>query len=263
MAFRIKLPLIDVGDGVSPASGAELYVFEVGTSTPKTTYSNFALTVTNTHPVVADANGIFSDIFVADQCDVSLYDGNSVLVYGPKTVYAPDDSVVALAGTGVTIADAGGYYTAVNAETVLQEIGANYLRSDREETVTADMTFSSAELRSPILRDYTVKHNSVSSSSGTLTIDLNTGNSFSTTLTENITTMTVTGIPASGLASFVLEITQDGAGGAYTVALPSGSVTPGGSGYTMSTGNDAIDDLAIRTIDGGTEWKVDFSQAYA
>ena len=263
MAYRVVLPLIDVGNGIIPASGARLYFFEVGTSTPKTTYSNFALTAANTHPVVADANGQFADIFLADQADVSLYDGNNVLVYGPKTIYAPDDSVLALAATGVTVADAGGYYTAVNVETVLQEIGANYLRSDREETVTADMTFSSAELLSPILRDYTVKHNVVSSSSGTITLDLNTGNSFSTTLTENITTVTITGVPASGLAAFAWEITQDGAGGAYTVATAAGTTISGGATYTMSTGNDAVDDLAYRTIDGGTTWKLSFEQAYA
>ena len=38
-------------------SGALLYVYEVGTTTEVTTYSDIALTSANPHPVVADAAG--------------------------------------------------------------------------------------------------------------------------------------------------------------------------------------------------------------
>ena len=45
-------------------SGALLYVYEVGTTTEVTTYSDIALTSANPHPVVADAAGSWGDIYV-------------------------------------------------------------------------------------------------------------------------------------------------------------------------------------------------------
>lgn len=45
------------------AAGAKLYTYSAGTSTPKTTYSDAALTVANANPVVADGSGRFGDIF--------------------------------------------------------------------------------------------------------------------------------------------------------------------------------------------------------
>lgn len=263
MAYRFVEPWTDVGDGITPADGALLYFYDQGTSNAKTTYSDFALTVPNSDPIIADANGVFGDIFLDTAADVTLRDKNNVLIVGPRTVYPPGDSVNNLAASSVAVTDGAGYYAATNAETVLAEIGGNYLRSDREETVTANMTFSGAQLISPELSDFSVKHNSVASSAGTLIIDLSTGNSFSTTLTENVTTLTISNVPATGFAQFTLEVTQDGAGGAYTLAQPASVITPGGSPPVISTGNDAVDDLAYRTVDGGTTWKLDFSQAYA
>jgi len=46
-----------------PASGAKLYTYATGTSTPKATYSDAALTVANANPIVADSAGAFGDIF--------------------------------------------------------------------------------------------------------------------------------------------------------------------------------------------------------
>ena len=45
------------------ASGAKLYTYTAGTSTPKASYSDEALTVPNSNPVVADGSGRFGDIF--------------------------------------------------------------------------------------------------------------------------------------------------------------------------------------------------------
>lgn len=263
MAYRFVLPSADVGDGISPSSGALLYFFDVGTAVAKTTYSDFALTTANANPVVADSDGRFGDIFLDTDADVTLRTSAGTLVSGPKTVYAPDSSIASLAGTAVTVADAGGYFAASNAETVLQEIGADFMKAGRAETVTENMTFSAAELISPILRNFTVKHNAISSASGVLTIDLSTGNSFSVTLTENITSIVFSNVPASDYVAFSLEITQDGGGGAYTVAQPASVISAGGTAPTISTGNDAVDDLTYRTRDGGTTWKLDYSQAYA
>ena len=44
--------------------GAKAYFFEAGTTTPRTTYSDAALTTPRTHPVLADGNGRFPAIFL-------------------------------------------------------------------------------------------------------------------------------------------------------------------------------------------------------
>jgi microcystin-dependent protein len=51
----------DEGD-VAP--GAKVYFFDAGTSTPKTTYSDAALTTPRTHPVTADGNGRWPAVFL-------------------------------------------------------------------------------------------------------------------------------------------------------------------------------------------------------
>lgn len=71
MAQRFYMPysIWFNGDGV-PSAGWKLYFYEgtasgAGTTTPRDTYSNFALTIANTNPVVADANGKWGSIFLA------------------------------------------------------------------------------------------------------------------------------------------------------------------------------------------------------
>ena len=274
MSYRFVLPRQDVGKGIQNFDGARLYFFATGTANDKTTFSDFALTIPNTQPVIADADGIFGDIFLDTDADVRLNKGNDpapgTLVWGPITIYPPDDSIAALAASVVTVLDTGGNYTAVNVETVLAEIANDWSKKSRAETILGTKTYSGANINladnlliRPELKDLSQTHNNISSSSGTLTVDLEDGNSFETLLTENISTMTVQGVPATNKrAHFTLTITQDGAGGAYTVATPSGTIIPGAASYTMSTGNDAIDDLTFRTTDNGTSWLLDFSQAY-
>jgi hypothetical protein len=48
-----------------PISGAKLYTYAGGTSTPLATYTTSALSVENANPVVADAGGLFGAIYLA------------------------------------------------------------------------------------------------------------------------------------------------------------------------------------------------------
>lgn len=63
-------------------AGWKLYFWVAGsTSTAQTTYSDSARTVANANPVVADANGRWPDIFLADAAyNVELKDSNDVLL---------------------------------------------------------------------------------------------------------------------------------------------------------------------------------------
>jgi hypothetical protein len=67
MANRFVLPGQQVVDANgNPYSGAKLYFYESGTSTPQDTYSDSDLSTPNTNPVVADSAGRFSNIFLAE-----------------------------------------------------------------------------------------------------------------------------------------------------------------------------------------------------
>lgn len=269
MAYRFVEPRTRVGDGIVGFGGAQLFFFDFGTTNPKPTFKDFALTVPNTDPVVADANGLFGDIFLDIQADVTLESSTDIVIYGPESIFAPEDGITTLAASLVAVADSAGNFTAINVETVLAEISDDWARLARINTFSEIQTFTAAlqisdqELRRALILDYAIKHNSISSVSGVLTIDMSTGNSFSTLLTENITSIVITNPPATGIyGEFVLRITQDDTS-SFTVVLPTSVDIPSGATYTMTASSSARDKLTFSTIDAGTIFDVDFSQAYS
>jgi hypothetical protein len=68
------------------APGAKAYFFEAGTTTPRTTYSDAALTTPHTHPVLADGNGRFPAIFL----DYGAY-RERVRTSGETTIWDTDN----------------------------------------------------------------------------------------------------------------------------------------------------------------------------
>jgi hypothetical protein len=64
MASRFILPYADIGNGISPSNGAQLFFYTTGTTTLKDTYSDEALSTANANPVIADADGVFGDIWI-------------------------------------------------------------------------------------------------------------------------------------------------------------------------------------------------------
>lgn len=269
MAYRFNLPRDDVGDGIADFGGAQIFVFDFGTVTPKTTFSDFALTVPNTDPVVADADGLFGDIFVDIQCSMELQTFNDVSVY-TADVFAPEDGISTLAAADVSVADSGGFYTpTVTVESALAELGADYSLG-AVNTVVGLQTFSGgialadAEIGRGVLTDYAVTSNAVASSSNVITLDMTTGNVFTTTLTEDITTVTLSNPPATGSYGELLWIiTQDGASGAFTVAFPAAVLWPSGTAPTITVSNDAVDEVTLHTVDAGTTYLGNFTQAFS
>ncbi len=68
-----------------PLAGGKLYSYVVGTSTPKSTFSNVNLTVPRTNPVILDAYGQ-SLIYLSGPTDLVLKDSDDVTLWGPVTV---------------------------------------------------------------------------------------------------------------------------------------------------------------------------------
>lgn len=105
--------------------------------------------------------------------------------------------------------------------------------------------------------------NSLSSSSGVVNINCAIGDYFTFTLTENISSITFSNLPASGKAQTIfIRIRQDGSGG-WTVNLPSSFKASGGSDTSVQPGVNAYTLLAITTFDQGTRWEYTMQEGAA
>lgn len=268
MARLFYLPqAVRIDSTGAPYAAAKANFYLTGTTTRADTYEDSNLSVAHQNPVVADSAGQFPAIYLnpATTYRCVLTESDNTQIDDVDPIAEPDTA------SSIAIVDAGGYFAGTEVETALADVGANYAKKSAANTWTQDQTFDSADLKMadniverPEIKDFSVTHNTVSSSGGTLTLDLSTGNSFQTLLTENITTVTISNAPATGnYGQFSLRIIQDGAGGAYTVTFPAAVLWAGGSAPTISTGNDAIDVLTFSTDTAGTAWYGSFLQAFA
>ena len=92
----------------------------------------------------------------------------------------------------------------------------------------------------------------ITSSSNAATINLRLGDSFTHTLSENVT-YTFSNPPASGkLAVFILKVVQDSS--ARTITWPGTVDWAGGTAPTLSTGSGDVDIFVFLTVDGGSNY---------
>lgn len=135
-------------------------------------------------------------------------------------------------------------------------IGTNTASTSKFTTINAigTVTINDNIISKPELKDYSETNTSPSSSSGTLTLDLENGNVFEVTLTENVTTTIFNNPPATGKGgSFTIILKQDGSGG-HTFVWPASVDWAGASAPTLTTTPNAVDILAFITTDAGTRW---------
>ncbi len=110
------------------------------------------------------------------------------------------------------------------------------------------------QLTRPELKDFSETSTTPTVSAGTLTLDLETGNVFEVTVTENVTTLTFANPPASGRAgSCTLILRQDATGG-RTLVWPGSVRWPAGDPPAISAAANAADVFAFVTRDGGATW---------
>jgi len=129
-------------------------------------------------------------------------------------------------------------------------------------TLSGNVAYGDNEASAIVLKDYAETDVAVTSSSGVVSIDLSNGNTGSLTLTENVTDIDFTNVPANGVSSFTLKITQD-ASSAYTVAINAITVNGGGNvtaktagagGFDMTATLSAEDLLFFLFFDAGTPY---------
>jgi hypothetical protein len=95
----------------------------------------------------------------------------------------------------------------------------------------------------------------LTNSSGTVTLDASLDALRTLTLAANVSTLTITNVPASGLATVIaILIAQNGTGG-FTFALPASLKQLTGSDSAIQSAANAKTLLMIMTFDQGTTWQ--------
>ena len=169
----------------------------------------------------------------------------------------------------IGITDAGDYYTSTNVEDALQEIITTYLPGAylplAGGTMSGNIAMADNEIQRPEIKDYSITSTTPTSSSGAITFDCANGNAFQVTLTENITGVTLSNPPASGLyGEIIIKFVQDGTGSRTVGGWPGAVKWPGGTAPTITTtATTGTDLVTLKTWDGGTTWYGDYSQDYS
>jgi len=127
-----------------------------------------------------------------------------------------------------------------------------------QQSVKAYVDSGATTITNKILKDYAETDQDVSFNVE-LAIDLANGNTGSVTLTNNVTDIDFTNVPAAGIATFTCIFTQDGTGSrtlatnAVTVNTSAATVkTPNAGGLTLSTAANAIDIVTFIFKDAST-----------
>jgi len=207
-------------------------------------------TVEASKVVTADANG-----------DVTFPDGEKLKLgtSGDLEVYHDgSNSYIADYGTGVlSIASDG---AAIQLSTNTGELmayfakdGAAQLFYDNSKKI--ETTSVGADVTGELIADsYNETYSAVTSTINATTVNCETGNSFSHTLTEN-TTFTFSNPPASGTSyTFSIEIIQDASASGFTVTWPTSVDWPAATAPTLTATASAKDIFVFTTRDGGTNW---------
>lgn len=236
------------------------------TTTDTDTYQDSALVTAHANPVVADSAGQFPAIYLDPDITyrARIYDEDDNLLDDIDPVHSPFDAA------SVSVTDAGGYFAGSDLETILQDIGANYaVLADDEDisgdwTVSGSINFQDNILQRAMLQDCAWRTQVLTSSSNAIAWNVENGQSATHTLTENTTITFSNWVASDDYQECILKCRQDGAGGAYTLAIAGNVTWDGGApSPVMPTGNDAERVFVVGTWDGGTNLLVSHSDTFS
>jgi hypothetical protein len=211
-----------------------------------------------------DSGDIGSTVQAYD-ADTAKYDDTTAnftgtLQHGGHTVLTNASDYLDSADIGVSVqaydADTAKYDdTTANFTGTLQNGGSNVVvDSDIGSTVVGSTFTGDVDITGELVVDsYNESYAAVTSSSGSLTIDCESGNNFSLSLSENVTSSSFSNPPTTGTAyGFVLKVIQDSTD--RTITWPTSVDWPAATAPTLSSGSGAVDVFVFYTHDGGTTW---------
>ena len=226
------------------------------------TYAN--LTGTPTFATVA-TSGSYNDLSNLP----ALFDGSYTSLTNVPATFAPSahnhtisqitdfPSLATVATSGLYsdltgTPDLTGYLTTATAASTYQPIGS--YATTGENTFSGTQSLAGNFIDKPTLRSSRDAKATPPISAGTLTLDLSTSNFFAVSLNAAITTLSITNVPTSVVASFVLEFTADGT--ARAVAWPASFRFPSGTTPTLTTTSGKKDVFVVYTSDDGTTFDI-------
>jgi hypothetical protein len=109
---------------------------------------------------------------------------------------------------------------------------------------------------------YRLQHVTYTQTSAVLTFNFAQANIFETTLNATVTAVSITNAPSGTYGELGLWIHQASTA-TFPITWSSAYTWPGGATHAMSTTTSALDVLSLKTTDGGTFWRVDYSQGYS
>ena len=125
-------------------------------------------------------------------------------------------------------------------------------------TMSGTLAHAGQLVTTPKLQAYTETKTAPAISSNVLTLDLSLSNVFRVACGANITTLTMSNVPATGqLAEFTLILDYSGA---YTLTLPGAFHHITGGSAPAVGANSKTDTLTAYTTDGGTTWYYNMAQ---
>ena len=126
--------------------------------------------------------------------------------------------------------------------------------SQASKVVTADANGDVNLAEELKAKSYNETYLAVTSTSNATTVNCETGNTFSHTLTEN-TTFTFSNPPASGTGyTMSIEIIQDASASGFSVTWPSSVDWPAATAPTLTATASAKDIFVFTSRDGGSNW---------
>jgi len=170
---------------------------------------------------------------------------------GGATKKVTGAQIAAYVNGELTLADLG--ITSSAAEINYTDI-ATLGTSEASKVVTADANGDVTLTQELKATSYNESYVAVTSSGAATTVNCETGNTFSHTLTEN-TTFSFSNPPATGTAySMSVEIIQDAGASGFTVTWPTSVDFPAATAPTLTATASAVDVFVFTTRDGGTTW---------
>ena len=134
------------------------------------------------------------------------------------------------------------------------------IRFDTGGTERMTITGTTIDVKGNNLKNYSETNVAVTQSTGTVAIDLSSGNTGEITLSASVTDIDFTNVPTSGTSTFTMKVTQDGTG-SRTMAINAITVNGGGNvtgktvegdGLTLSTGANDEDIVTFLFFNAGT-----------
>ncbi len=185
-------------------------------------------------------------------------DGNLVLEAGVDELLLENGDKLLLETSSVLLA-VGERKTYFKDGTTFRETGNvgipdNAFLVDGSVSATGNFAWGDFLISRAKFKDTALTRTAPSSAAGTLILDMENGNVFEVTLTEDVTTLTLSNFPASGKAGSMIFIAKQDGTGTWDITWPAAVKWEQDTGFSpgQTTAANAVDVYMLMSTDAGT-----------